>query len=355
MAVIGIVNLADILLNPTATASKEIPAATPGPATVNNGTPAATGDQFTVSGQNTAQAAGLFTVNQFAVFSAAAEAILARTPAQASPATTPAAAANVTTPTAIHTAAATAATPAGAAATAAPTTTPGPANAAATKAAAAARALAVATPIATPAPANTPAAKAVAAAQALAAAAPIVAASIDDKVQALNSALAALGVNRADVRKIDSIAVLLNNSNPVAFASLVQQIEGLSQKVAPQVPATLGTANGANNAAGVANATNTNGGGFHFQELLVRFARAGAPATAGVTNNAAGGTGAAATAGGNAGPSPASVAALQAEVQLSLADNSGHTIHVRAPAEAVTDNPPANGNQALAQTRVAKA
>src|ERR1700676_2695683 len=127
MAVIGIVNLADILLNPTATASKEIPAATPGPATVNNGTPAATGDQFTVSGQNTAQAAGLFTVNQFAVFSAAAEAILARTPAQASPATTPAATANVTTPTAIQTAAATAAT-----------TTPAPANTAATKAAAAA-------------------------------------------------------------------------------------------------------------------------------------------------------------------------------------------------------------------------
>jgi hypothetical protein len=354
MALIGIVNLADILLNPTATASKEIPAATPGPATVNNGTTAAIGDQFTVAGQNTAQAAGLFTVNQFAVFSAAAEAILARPPAQASPATTPAATANVTTPTAIQTAAATAATPPGAA-TAAPTTTPAQANAAATKAAAAARALAVATPIATPAPANTPAAKAVVAAQALAAAAPRVAASIDDKVQALNSALAALGVDRADVRKIDSIAVLLNNSNPAAFGSLVQQIEGLSQKVAPQVPATLGTANGANNAAAVANATNTNGGGFHFQELLVRFARAGAQATAGVTNNAAGGTGAAAAAGGNAGPSPASVAALQAEVQLSLADNSGHTIHVRAPAEAVTANPPANGNQALAQTRVAKA
>jgi hypothetical protein len=357
MALIGIVNLADILLNPTATASKEILAATPGPATVNNATTAATGDQFTVAGQNTAQAAGLFTVNQFAVFSAAAEAILAGAPAQASPATTTAATANVTTPAATQTAVATAATQVGAAATATatPIATPAPANAAATKAAAAARALAVAAPIATPAAANTPAAKAVAAAQALAAAAPIVAASIDDKVQALNSALAALGVDRADVRKIDSIAVLINDSNPVAFASLVQQIEGLSQKVAPQVPATLGTAEGANNAGGVANATNTNGGGFHIQELLVRFASAGAPATAGVTNNAAGGTGAAVAAGGNAGPSPASVAALQAEVQLSLADDSGHTIHVRAPADAVTANPPANGNQAPAQTRVAKA
>jgi len=73
MAVTGIFNLAENLLNVTTAASN--------PATqsnVNTNNIAATiQDEFTASPQNIEQAAGLFTVNQFSLFSPAAETLLA--------------------------------------------------------------------------------------------------------------------------------------------------------------------------------------------------------------------------------------------------------------------------------------
>jgi hypothetical protein len=315
MALIGLVNLTERLLNQTAGQTQ---ATTPSKASANNAVTAATGDQFTASAQNTAQAAGLFTVSQFAVFSAAAEVLLAQAPAaQASPANTPAPATNLTAQPGTHTAVA-------------------------ANAATASQALAAATTLATVA--------ALAPANALqAAAAPAATANVENQLQALNNALAALGVSKAEMRKIDSIAVLIHDFNPTAFTSLVHQLEGLAQDVAPQTPATSANTN-------AANATNTKTGGFHVQELLVRFASAGAQGAASGANNATNGTGAVRAPGGNVAPFPVPPATLQAEeIQLSFADNNGHTLHVRAAAEAARGNTPTGGNQAPAQTRAATA
>jgi hypothetical protein len=178
-------------------------------------------------------------------------------------------------------------------------------------------------------------------------------------LQALNNALAALGLSKADIRKIDGIAGSINDFNPAAFNSLVYQLEALARQAAPQAAAnTAATANAntANTNAANANATNTNAGGFQVQELLIRFSGATAQGTVSGTNNATGGPGGVRAPGGNLGPFPASAFNLQVEeVQLSLTDNNGHTVRVRAPAQAVNANPPASGNQAPAQTRAATA
>jgi hypothetical protein len=97
MALIGLVNLTEPLLNQ---AAGQTQAATPSNANTVSGTNASTGDTFTRSAQNTAQAAGLFTVNQSSLFSPAAEALLAPAVAAAlaTPATATAATAKASAP-----------------------------------------------------------------------------------------------------------------------------------------------------------------------------------------------------------------------------------------------------------------
>jgi hypothetical protein len=335
MATISPVNLTELLLNSTAEQAQEAQAPAPSKANANNGTTAATGDQFTPSAQNAAQAAGLFTVNQVTLFSVAGQALLALAAAPpANPANTTAAAANGTAqPTAQESVAANAvaALPALAAATAAT------ANAAAVNAAAA--------------PASTT--------------------SIAQQLQTLNNALAALGLSQTDINKIDSVAGFINDFDPVAFTNLANQLEALAQQqTASQTPANApATANAsaasANTAsaadtnaantnaanANVANAASTNPAALQIQELLIRFSGAGAPEATGA-NTATGGTGAVIAPNPN-GPFPASAPNL--EVELSLTDNNGHTVRVRAPAQAVSANPPPGGNQAPAQTGAATA
>src|SRR5262249_26265630 len=81
------------------------------------------------------------------------------------------------------------------------------------------------------------------------------------QVQALNNALASLGLSAADIAVIDRIASLINDFNPVAFGSLVQQLEFLAQSQPPSPP----------NASGpLANRSN----GLQIQELIVRFSAA---------------------------------------------------------------------------------
>jgi hypothetical protein len=320
MALVDLVNLTEILLNQTAGQAQGLQAETPSKASANNGATAATGDQFTPSAENTAQAAGLFTVNQFTLFSAAAEFLLAQAPApRANPANASAPAANFTAPPATQ-------------------------EAVATNIAAALQAPAAAPARATPAPANALAANA-------AAAPATTTANIQSQLQALNNALAALGLSKEDIRKIDGIAGSINDFNPAAFNSLVSQLVALTRQVAPQAAVNTANTNAAN-----ANATQPNAGGLQVQELRIRFSGVPAQGTLGGTNNATGGTGNVRAPGPNIGPFPVSAFTLQVEeVQLSLTDNNGHTVRVRAPAEAVNANPPASGNQALAQTRAATA
>lgn len=199
MALIGLVNLTERLLNQTASQGQDTQAAAKAAkANPDNGISAATEDHFTPSAHNapaqaTAQAAGLFTVSQFTLFTAAAGVLPAHNAApQANQANRPAPAANV-----VPAAAPQKAVAANAPAPAAPTTL----------AANSAGGVATGT------------------------------AAIQDQLQALNSALAALGLDHADILVIDRVASRLQDFNPTAFTSLVYQLEALAQNAARQAQA----------------------------------------------------------------------------------------------------------------------
>src|SRR6266852_2967755 len=212
MATIGLVSLTERLLNQTAGQAQEPQAAPPSRANENNGITGATVDQFTPSAQNAAEAAGLFTVSQITLFSPAAEFLLAQAPnPQANPVNATDTAAIFTAPPAAQEAAAIN--------TAAPV--PAPDAAAATAA------------LATPAPPNATAANA-AAARAAANAPATTSANVQHQLQLLNNALAALGLNSADIQKIDSIAGLIGDFQPTRFANLAFQLQALAQQSAPQ-------------------------------------------------------------------------------------------------------------------------
>jgi hypothetical protein len=181
MAHVGLVNLTQHLLNQATGQSQEGQTATKSAnATGNTGALPPPEDHFTPSARNEpAQAAGLFTVNRSTLFSAAAGALLSKTPApQPKPANTPAPAAQTT------------------AAANAPAANPPPAHPAAV--------VATATP------------------------------NIQNQLQALNNALAALGLDHADILVVDRVASRLQDFNPTAFTSLVYQLEALAQNAAAQ-------------------------------------------------------------------------------------------------------------------------
>jgi hypothetical protein len=212
MATIGLVSLTERLLNQTAGQAQEPQAAAPSRANANNGAIVATVDQFTPSAQNTAQAAGLFTVTQVTLFSPAAEFLLAQAPnPRANPVNAADSAANIAAPPAAREAVAIN--------TAAPV--PAPAASAATVA------------LGTPAPANATAANA-AARRAVVNAPAATSANVQHQLQLLNNALAALGLNSADIQKIDSIAGLIDDFQPTRFANLAFQLQALAQQSAPR-------------------------------------------------------------------------------------------------------------------------
>jgi hypothetical protein len=199
VALVGLVNLAEHLLNQTTAQGQDAQTASqPVQATANTSALAATEDRFTPSAHNapaqaTAQAAGLFTVSQFTLFTAAADFLLAHnaTP-QANRANRPAPAANVV-PSAVPQKAVAASAPA-------------------------------------------PAAQTTLAANS-AGVVPTGAAAIQDQLQALNNALAALGLDHADILVIDRVASRLQDFNPTAFTSLVYQLEALARNAAQQAQA----------------------------------------------------------------------------------------------------------------------
>lgn len=221
MSLVSPINLTEALLNPAPTPSQKPELAA---ANAQNAVAATGGDVFTPSPQKAESTTDFFTTNQAALFSPAADAVLA-----------PAANATQSTP---NTTAATAAAPiVNAAATTAPT-----------------------------------------------------ALTTAQQLQTLNNALEALGLDSADISKIDLLASLTSDFRTVAFTALAYQLK--AQQAAAQVATGIVTAEAGKTAAPIA--ANANGG-FHLQELQVRFASAGAAGTGG-------------------------------ELQLSVADHSGHVL-----------------------------
>jgi resuscitation-promoting factor RpfA len=246
----------------------------------NIGGAATSQDQFTPSAltgqQNTSQAAGLFTVTQFAPFTAAADAFLAAAPTvlinqetaalNVNPATVPANHNLFAQPAALQ------GNPAAPTVTVAPTVAPNtflarPAalqgNPAAPNITAAPKDIAGApvlgfaanqaapsAPNANTAPLAAPVAVAAnATAQAGGTATPPASpaagttnaattgsASIAEQLQALNTALQALGLGPRDIHQIDQIASVIKDFNPAAFTSLAYQLAALASPAATQQP-----------------------------------------------------------------------------------------------------------------------
>jgi hypothetical protein len=51
-----------------------------------------------------------------------------------------------------------------------------------------------------------------------------------EKIQALNASLPALGLSKVEIQEIDRLATLIQNFNPGAYADLVNQFEALGQQ-----------------------------------------------------------------------------------------------------------------------------
>src|SRR5258707_5229478 len=60
--------------------------------------------------------------------------------------------------------------------------------------------------------------------------------SVEDQLQALNIALVALGLNPADISKVDQIASLINDFSPTAYNSLVYQLVAQAANTVPPAP-----------------------------------------------------------------------------------------------------------------------
>ena len=61
--------------------------------------------------------------------------------------------------------------------------------------------------------------------------------TVQDQLQTLNIALAALGLSNADIQSLDRIASVVKDFNPVAYRNLVFQLQELAQQAAPPPPA----------------------------------------------------------------------------------------------------------------------
>ena len=59
--------------------------------------------------------------------------------------------------------------------------------------------------------------------------------SVQDKMQALNTALATLGLSKSDIQSLDRVASIIKDFNPVAYKNLAFQLQTLAQQAAPHV------------------------------------------------------------------------------------------------------------------------
>jgi len=361
MSQVGLVNLAERLLNQNSTESQQaqVPQKTAAVQT-NPTTRGVAEDQFTPStkngqAQNSAQDAGLFSVTQISFFSAAAEFLLGQTNAPAANQPTQdnfAATANTPSPQNANANAATIPTrptPAATAAALAALAQTAPATTNGTNGANSAVTQQPVVPI-TAATTPTTAASNLAATQ--------------QQLQSLNQALAALGLSQQDIQQLDRIASIINDFNPSAFTALAYQLEVLAQQVAPQAAATGANAplanansaatNPAANGTALANTapvnaptaagTAANGGAFQIQELLIKFSGVNlqeTEQTGGNANNAVQGTQANGNGNGNGGANTSQYAAFNLqieEVNLTLVNGNGQIAQIQAPLPNATTN-----------------
>jgi hypothetical protein len=290
MAVPGIANHIENIVNQQLRQKQEKPSETT--ATDNAANQAVSQDTFTPSAQTnsalaTAQAAGIFQVNQAGLIPDTA-------PAQ----TTPNANQN-----ALAVQASTGATTNAGAAQVATGVNP---NAPAITAQPAESALAVqaATPVATAAP------------------------SVQDQIQSLNTALAALGLSNADIQQIDRIATVIQNFSPAAYTALVNQFQEAAQQASRQNAGPIaGSANATASSKTSANTNtgaNANSGNFQVNGVSIHFA---APPEAA---NSAAANGGSQESGANNGQTAAANLQIQ-QVQITLTNGNGETIQVQAP------------------------
>src|SRR5271154_1748910 len=261
MATTGLVNLAESLLNQTATA-QELQAV---PATNGTGTGTAGAvntqailDEFVPSSQTgaanaTSEAAGLFTAAQIPLFTAAANSLLAQaTPAQTNPAVAPGNTVAPLVPPLVSLVDGAAQTPIQTITTTLPPAAAAPA--AATLAVGVAGVQATATGNATAANVAPVATTQQPAAAATAASTSTLATQA--QLQTLNNSLAALGLSTSAIQTVDQIANAINDFNPYAYSSLVYQLEAAAQAAASQTPASNVAAASTPTAATQAPATN---------------------------------------------------------------------------------------------------
>jgi len=287
-------------------------------------------DRFTPSAP-AQQDAGLFQVKQFSFFSAAAEFLLSQTlQPQANPvATSPAVPANATgSPVVVQPTTALAQDPAGTSVAATPI-------------------VAARFPAANSAPIV-----------AAPAAASVTANSTQSQLLALNTALAALGLNASQLAQVDQIAKLIQDFNPAAFASLLYQLEALAHvsaqpaaapptstaaQSATSANATVAGTSAAGTTTGITSGTNT-AGGFQLQELVIKFSGIQESFTQ---------TGSGAQ-GGNSNFQLSAFNLQVEEVNLTLANEAGQSLQVTAPPPAFAVNPQSSApTAALSQSAVA--
>ena len=365
MSAIGIVNLAERLLNQGSTQGQDLPApqATANAAAQESATAVAE-DQFTPAqggqAQTAAQDAGLFSVTQFAFFSAAADFLLGQAAAQQPVAaagggargtgqTTQVAAPTLLSLNAVPPIIIKSIGPLAAGTAANPGNTGNTANATG-----AAEALVAANA------GNAPVVDGATTTTAVPANAAGGAAAVQQQIQTLNASLAALGLTPQEIQELDQIASIINNFDPAAFTALAYQLEQIAQAQAPQTTATKvngnaqpAATNGTANANGLTNgnAANTNGSanqnGFQVHELVIRFS--GAQVQAGSGKGTAT-QGAAAT--GNTNVRAAAFQLQIEEVNLTLTNGTGQN----AQAHAIVRHANArNANGAAPKARAAQA
>ena len=258
MALTGIVNLADRLVNQSQPQTEQssadsTPTTSQGSSTSkSSASPVASvtaADEFTSSAQTpaagaTAQAAGLFSVATFSLFTAAAKFLLgdSGSGSSAAPAAKPASvASNVQSPATITTAASSTVNPSAQNTTSAPSSGNSPAIATSANAD---NASALTTAPVNSTVSNLPfsAISATSATTALALIPPssvAQSASVNSELQSLNTALSALGLPQSDIAVIDRIAALLKDFSPAAYSDLLHQFETLAQSQLAPAAATF--------------------------------------------------------------------------------------------------------------------
>jgi hypothetical protein len=254
MSLVGLVNLAERLLNQGSTQGQDAPVTQNGSASNGaNSAGAGVEDLFTPSGQNSgganaAQDAGLFTAPRTSVFTAAANLLLGRNapPAQPATATSPTGASGngVESTTATNAASASgspAPAPAlGANDTIRPIIAAGPlAGAGANGANGSNNSSGSANGTATSpgSVANASSSANASAANASTSTASSVLAS-ETQLQSLNNSLAALGLTAQQIDQIDQIASIINDFNPDFFTALAYQLQAAAQAKQGAAPAT---------------------------------------------------------------------------------------------------------------------